>query len=354
MPTTAPIAIEAGRPTGLPGSSGCPGFDGRTEERMTMSRRDRWALLAAAMLVSGIAAAQSFPSRTIRLVSGVTPGSASDTTARIIAEKLQASLGQAVIVENKLGVGGLIGAAYVANAEPDGHTISIYTSAFTVAPLLSPGPLDPKNLAPVATIGTVPTVLVVSTAKSYKTVADLVAAAKAKAGAVVATTAGIGSSTHMNLERFRISAGIEVLHVPMKGAPDALTEVLTGRADFYFALPFQVGPQVKEGKLRALAVGSPKRSALFPDVPTTVEAGYPNSDYNFWIGALVASKTPREIVQRLNREFNAALAQPEVIDRMRKLGVDPLQLSLEQFEAMINKEFESNARLIKTAGIKAN
>src|SRR5436190_762224 len=195
MPTIAPIAIEAGQPTGLPGSWGCPGFDGRTEEK-TMLKRVCWTALAAASLASGIAAAQGFPSRTIHLVSGVTPGSASDTTARIVA------------------------------------------------------------------------------------------AAKAKAGAVVATTAGIGSSTHMNLERFRIAAGIEVLHVPMKGAPDALTEVLTGRADFYFALPFQVGPHVKEGKLRALAVGSPKRSALFPDVPTTVEAGYPNSDYNFWIGAL--------------------------------------------------------------------
>ena len=177
-----------------------------------MSKRNRWTLLAAAMLVSGIAAAQTFPSKTIHLVSGVTPGSASDTTARIVAEKLQASLGQAVIVENKLGVGGLIGAAYVAKADPDGHVISIYTSAFTVAPLLSPGPLDPKDLAPVATIGTVPTVLVVSTAKDYKSIADLVAAAKAKPGGLVATTAGIGSSTHMNLERFRISAEALKVH----------------------------------------------------------------------------------------------------------------------------------------------
>src|SRR6266705_2850286 len=331
MPTIAPIAIEAGRPTGSPGSSGCPGSDGRTEEK-TMLKRVFWTALAAASLASGVAAAQTFPSRTIHLVSGVTPGSASDTTARIVAEKLQASLGQAVIVENKLGVGGLIGAAYVAKAEPDGHVISIYTSAFTVAPLLSPGPLDPKELTPVATLGTVPTVLVVSTAKNYKTVADLVAAAKAKAGAVVATTAGIGSSTHMNLERFRIAAGIEVLHVPMKGAPDALTEALTGRADFYFALPFQVGPQVKEGKLRALAVGSPKRSALFPDV----------------------SKTPREIVLRLNKEFNAAVNSSEVREKFLKLGVDPLSMSLPDFEAMIRKEFEANAELIKAAGIKAN
>src|SRR6266700_1904860 len=330
MPTIAPIATGAGRPTGSPGSSGCPGSDGRTEEKKTMSMRNRWTVLAAAMLVSGIAAAQTFPSRTIHLVSGVTPGSASDTTARIVAEKLQASLGQAVIVENKLGVGGLIGAAYVAKAEPDGHTISIYTSAFTVAAVLSPGPLDPKELTPVATLGTVRTVL------------------------VVATTAGIGSSTHMNLERFRISAGIEVLQVPMKGAPDALTEVLTGRADFYFALPFQVGPQVKEGKLRALAVGSPRRSALFPDVPTTVEAGYPNSDYNFWIGALIASRTPRDIVQRLNKEFNAAVSSPEVREKFLKLGVDPLTMSLPDFDTMIKQEFESNARLIKAAGIQAN
>src|SRR5258708_4646833 len=321
---------------------------------MTTLERNRWSLFVAAMLVSGIAAAQSFPSRTIRLVSGVTPGSASDTTARIVAEKLQASLGQAVIVENKLGVGGLIGAAYVAHTEPDGHAISIYTSAFTVAPLLSPGPLDPKELTPVATIGTVPTVLVVSTAKNYRTVAELVAAAKAKPGAIVRNTAGIGSCKALNLDRFRISAGIDVLQLPMKGAPDALTEVLTGRADFYFALPFQVGPQVKEGKLRALAVGSPRRSALFPDVPTTVEAGYPNSDYNFWIGALVASKTPRDIVQRLNKEFNAAVSSPEVREKFLKLGVDPLTMSLPDFEAMIKQEFESNARLIKAAGIQAN
>src|SRR5438309_2282761 len=207
MPTIVPIAIEAGRPTGLPGNSGCPGSDSRTEERMAMSKRNRWTLLAATMLVSGIAAAQTFPSKTIHLVSGVTPGSASDTTARIVAEKLQASLGQAVIVENKLGVGGLIGAAYVAKADPDGHVISIYTYAFTTAQLLSHSPPDPKELTPVATLGTVPTVLVVSTAKNYKTVADLVAAAKAKAESVVATTAGLASSTYLNLERVRNIAG---------------------------------------------------------------------------------------------------------------------------------------------------
>jgi len=312
-----------------------------------------WLALALALAACG-ALAQGFPSRTVRLVSGVTPGSASDTMARIVAEKLQASLGQPVIVENRLGAGGLIGAQYVAKAEPDGHTIMVYASAFTVAPLLTPQALDPKELVPVATMATIPTVLVVTPARGYKNVADLVAAAKARPGQVVATSAGIGSATHMNLERFRISAGIDVLHVPLKGAPEALTEVITGRADFYFALPFQVTANVKSGKLLALAVGSPRRSALFAEVPTTVEAGYPNSDYNFWVGALISAKTPREIVLRLNREFTAAVNAPEVKERFLKLGADPLTMPLPEFEAMIREEFESNARLIKAAGIQAN
>ncbi len=314
----------------------------------------RGSLGVALGLAACTALAQGFPNKTVRLVSGVTPGSASDTMARIVAEKLQASLGQPVIVENRLGAGGLIGAQYVAKAEPDGHTIMVYASAFTVAPLLTPAALDPKDLVPVATMATVPTVLVVIPSKGYKSVADLVAAAKAKPGQVVASSAGIGSATHMNLERFRISAGIDVLHVPLKGAPEALTEVLTGRADFYFALPFQVAANVKGGKLLALAVGSPKRSALFPDVPTTVEAGYPNSDYNFWVGALMSAKTPREIVLRLNKEFTAAVNAPEVRERFLKLGADPLTMPLAEFEAMIRDEFEANARLIKAAGIKAN
>ncbi len=176
------------------------------------------AALLLALLGPGLALAQGFPSKTVRLISGVTPGSVTDTMARILAEKLPASLGQPVIVENRLGAGGLISGAYVAKAEPDGHTISIAASAFTVLTLLHPG-LDPKDLTPVATIATMPTALVVSPAKGYKTLAELVAAAKAKPGALVATTAGVGSATHMNLERFRFAAGIEVLNVHMKGAP---------------------------------------------------------------------------------------------------------------------------------------
>jgi tripartite-type tricarboxylate transporter receptor subunit TctC len=315
----------------------------------------KWLLAALlSLLVSGPVAAQGFPTKTIRLVSGVSPGSASDTMARVLAEKLSASLGQPVIVENRLGAGGAIAAKYVASAEPDGHLISVYTSAFTVAPLLNPGTFDPKDLMPVAALGTVPTVLISNPGKGYKTLADFVAAAKAKPGQVVMTTAGIGSSTHMNLERFRLAAGIEVLQLHMKGAPDAMSEVLAGRADGYFAPVFSVRKHVAAGTLVPLAVGSPKRTSIFPDLPTTTEAGYPNSDYNFWVGALVSSKTPREIAQRLNREFNAALALPDVRARVQELGVEPFDLSIEEFEALIRKELADNAALIKTAGIKPN
>jgi tripartite-type tricarboxylate transporter receptor subunit TctC len=316
-----------------------------------MIRYRTLALLPTLLLAATIALAQApFPSKTIRLVSGVSPGSASDTMARIIADKLAASLGQPVIVENKLGAGGLIAAQQVARGEPDGHLISIYTSAYTIAPLLTPGIINPDELTPVAAMAVVPTTLVVRPG-TFKTLAELVASAKAKPGSLVATSAGIGSSTHMNLERFCIAAGINVLHVPMKGAPDALTEVLGGRADLYFALTFQVTGYVKEGKLVALAMGSPKRSALLPDVPTTVEAGYPDSDYNFWVGALVSSRTPKYIVDRLHKEITAAVNDPDMRAQFLKIGADPLTMSQTEFEAMIRNEFEANARLVNAGKI---
>jgi tripartite-type tricarboxylate transporter receptor subunit TctC len=316
-----------------------------------MSRR--LAAVLAAALVPGLALAQGFPSKTVRLVSGTTPGSVTDTIARILAEKLTDTLGRPVIVENRLGAGGLIAATYVVNAEPDGHTIAVYASAFTVSSLLHPG-LDPKDLAPVATIATMPTVLVVSREKGYRTLADLVAAGKAKPGALVASTAGAGSATHMNLERFRFAAGIEVLNLHMKGAPEALTEVLTGRADFYFAPVFLARDHIRDGKLLALGMGSSKRSRLVPGLPTTVELGYPKSDYNFWIGALVPSGTPHDIVARLNREFDAAVRSSDVREHLVKLGAEPLTMSLPEFRAMIERDLEENAQLIKAAGIKVN
>jgi tripartite-type tricarboxylate transporter receptor subunit TctC len=305
------------------------------------------------LLFSLPAVSQSFPSKTVRFISGVTPGSASDTMARLLAEKLSQSLGQPVIVENRLGAGGLVGARYVAQqAEPDGHTIMMYASAFTVSTLLNPG-LDPKEMQPLAMVATIPTVLITPPGR-YKSIQEFVSAAKAQPGKLVCATAGVGSATHMALERFRFSAGFEVTNVHTKGAGEALTEVISGRADCYFALIFQAHKMRDAGKVQAHAVSGPQRSSLMPELPTTVQAGYPDSDYNFWIGALVSAKTPRPIVERLHKEINDAVQSPDINGRIRKLGADPLTLSLREFEALIASELETNARLIKAAGIKAN
>jgi len=303
-------------------------------------------------LLSTAALAQTFPSKQVRFVSGVTPGSASDTMARLLAEKLTAKWGQPVIVENKLGAGGLVGAKYVAQSEPDGHTIMMYASAFTVSTLLSPEVMNPKEMQAVAMVATIPTILVGAPGK-YKSVQDFVAAAKAQPGKLVCSDAGIGSATHMNFERFRFAAGIEVINVHTKGVSEALTEVIAGRADCYFALVFQAKRMADAGKVVALATGSPKRSGLMPDVPTTLELGYANSDYNFWVGAMVPSKTPRAIVDQLNADITEQVRSPEIGAAIRKLGCDPLPMTVKEFDDLIARELEENAILIKKAGIKA-
>src|ERR1700741_5074391 len=234
---------------------------------------NRFVLGFAAAALAFSASAQQFPTKTVRFVSGVTPGSASDTMARILAEKLQQKWGHPVIVENRLGAGGLVGAKYVAQSEPDGHLIMMYASAFTVSPLLNPEVMKTDELQPVATVATIPTVLVVQPEK-YKTIKEFVGAAKAKPGQLVCADAGVGSATHMAFERFRFSAGIpEVVNVHTKGVGEALTEVVSGRADCYFALVFQAKKMVDSGKIIALATSSPKRSALMPEIATLEEQG---------------------------------------------------------------------------------
>ncbi|HEX4928127.1 MAG TPA: tripartite tricarboxylate transporter substrate-binding protein [Burkholderiales bacterium] len=316
----------------------------------TLQRMAALALVA----FSATAAAQQFPTKTVRFVSGVTPGSASDTMARILAEKLQARWGQAVIVENKLGAGGMVGAKYVAQSEPDGHTIMMYASAFTVSPLLQPQVMKTSELQPVATVATIPTVLVTQPGK-YRTIQDFVAAAKASPGKMVCADAGIGSATHMAFERFRFSAGIpDVLNVHTKGVGEALTEVIAGRADCYFALVFQAKKMVAGGKVDGLATSAPKRSNLMPEIATLEEAGYRNASYNFWVGALVPAKTPRAIVEKLHGDITGLVESPEVSEQIRKLGCDPLPMPVKEFEAMVARELEENAALIKKAGIQAN
>jgi tripartite-type tricarboxylate transporter receptor subunit TctC len=310
------------------------------------------ATILALALAAGAQAEQQYPTKRVAFVSGVTPGSASDTMARILAEKLQQKWGQTVIVENRLGAGGLVGAKYVAQAEPDGHLIMMYASAFTVSPLLQPEVMKTDELQPVATVATIPTVLVVQPEK-YKTIKDFVSAAKANPGKLVCADAGIGSATHMAFERFRFAAGIQdVVNVHTKGVGEAMTEVIAGRADCYFALVFQAKKMVDSGKLAALATSSPKRSALMPNIATLEEQGFQNASYNFWVGALVAAKTPREIVDKLHDDITALVESPEVSEQIKKLGCDPLPMSVKEFEQMIAKEIRENGELIKKANIK--
>src|SRR2546421_8302103 len=345
MPITVPIAIAAARRTGSPRNS-----DYQNYRRMEMR-------LVASVLGLALAAsvqAQQFPSKRVALVSGVTPGSAADTMARILAEKLQQKWGQTVIVENRLGAGGLVGAKHVAGSEPDGHLIMMYASAFTVSPLLQPDVMKTSELQPVATVATIPTVLVAQPQK-YKTIKDFIGAAKAKPGELVCADAGVGSATHMAFERFRFAAGIpEVVNVHTKGVGEALTEVISGRADCYFALVFQAKKMVDAGKIGALATSSPKRSALMSEIPTLEEQGFQNASYNFWVGALVPAKTPRAIVDKLHDDITALVESPEVTDHIKKLGCDPLPQSVKDFEQMVAKEIHDNTELIKKANIKAN
>ena len=309
--------------------------------------------IALAALAAG-AAAQQFPSKRVAFVSGVTPGSASDTMARILADKLTAKYGQPVIVENRLGAGGLVGAKYVAGSDPDGHLIMMYASAFTVSPLLQPDVMKTSELQPAAMVATIPTVLVAQPEK-YKTLQEFIGAAKQKPGKLVCSDAGIGSATHMAFERFRFAAGIpEVVNVHTKGVGEAITEVVSGRADCYFALVFQAKKMVDAGKLTALATSSPKRSALMPEVATLEEQGLQNASYNFWVGALVAARTPRAIVDKLNADISALVESPEVTEQIKKLGCDPLTGSVKDFENMVAKEIRENTELIKKANIKAN
>jgi tripartite-type tricarboxylate transporter receptor subunit TctC len=204
----------------------------------------------------------------------------------------------------------------------------------------------------VAMVATIPTILVTPPGK-YKDVKDFVAAAKAQPGKLVCSDAGIGSATHMNFERFRFSAGIEVINIHTKGVSEALTEVISGRADCYFALVFQAKRMVEGGKVAALATGSPKRSSLMPDVPTTLELGYASSDYNFWVGAMVPAKTPRAVVDKLNADITELVKSAEIEAAIRKLGCDPLPMTVKEFDDLIARELQENAVLIKKAGIKA-
>jgi tripartite-type tricarboxylate transporter receptor subunit TctC len=323
-----------------------------------MKTRRTFLQLAAATLATPalprLAGAQAWPSKPIRAVIPFTAGSTIDIVGRIVLDPLSQQLGQPIVVENRGGAGGSIGAGQVAKSDPDGYTILVHAAAHSAAPAAYPNlSYDvSRDFAGVALFGSVPNVTVISPAKGIKTLQELVA--KAKDGNMTFASAGVGSATHWAAERLRLAAGFKATHVPFRGGPEALTEVMTGRVDF-MCIGISSGlPLVRDGKLLALAVNTPKRSVALPNVPTTLEAGYPNSEYVFWMGILAPAKTPRPIIDRLHAETMKALENPVVKQKFAPQGIEPMPLKPAEFDELIKKEVAANIELVKAAGLKFN
>ncbi|HKS60314.1 MAG TPA: tripartite tricarboxylate transporter substrate binding protein [Xanthobacteraceae bacterium] len=305
---------------------------------------------------STVVHAQAWPQKPLRAVVPFAAGSSTDIVPRIVFEQLGLQLGQTIVVENRAGAGGTIGALSVAKAESDGYTLLASGSSHTIAPALYPKlGYDPaRDFIAVVPFGISPNVLVVSPASAFKTAADLVAAAKARPGALTFSSVGVGTATHMSAERFNISTGIDALHIPFKGGAEAMTEVIAGRVDYFFGPPALVGPQIRDGKLRALAVNGRSRSPFLPNVPTTRELGFIDAEYPIWYGLFVPSKTPREIVDRLRDETAKALQAPRVRERLDALAVDPMPMTAGEFEAFVQNEIVLNAALVRKLGLKTD
>lgn len=314
-------------------------------------------VIAAALsiaLAAMEAYAQTWPAKPLRAVVPAGAGSTVDIVPRVVFEQLSAQLGQNIVVENRPGAGTTIGSALAAKASPDGHTFLVNSSAHTITPALYPKlSYDAaRDFMPVVPLGISPQVLVTSPAKGYRTLGSLIAASKAKPGAFNFSSVGLGTATHMAAERFRVSAKLDAIHVPFKGGGEAMSEVIAGRVEFFFGPVGLVLPNVRDGKLLALAVNSTKRSSSLPDVPTTREAGLPDAEYPFWFGIFVPAKTPGAVVDKLNRETLAALKAPKVRERLATLGVEPMAMTPPEFGTYVGQEFVVNATLVKTIGLR--
>ena len=316
-------------------------------------RFSRTALMSAALLaLVSAAGAADYPTKPIRLVIGFAPGGGTDTTARALSNKLSASLNQQVVVDNRPGHSGTIAADIVAKGTPDGHTVLLGTIALVVNPSLSEKmPFDTlKDLAPVTRAADSTNILVVHPSIAAKSVKELVALAKGKP--LNGGSSGIGGTGHLAVELFNLQAGTKITHVPYKGGGPAMVDLLGGNIHLIFATAASSIGHIKAGKIRAIAVTTAKRSALVPDLPTIAESGLPGYEANNWNGFFVPAKTPRPIVNRLNKEITAALNAPDIKDFLFKQGLDAAPSTPEEFTAYMKSEMAKWAKVIKAAGIK--
>jgi tripartite-type tricarboxylate transporter receptor subunit TctC len=315
-------------------------------------------MLAAAALCSSAALDQAFtqswPSKPVTVVVPFSPGSATDIIARTVFSQVGTQLGTTFVVQNQVGAGGTLAEASVARSSPDGYTLLFASSAHTVAPLLQRKlPYDPrKDLVAVTPVATQPNILVVSPNKGILTLQDLVARGKANPDSLNYATVGVGTASHVISERLRKVAGFDATMITFKGSAEGMTEVMTGRIDFFFTPILPALPFLHDRKIIPIAVASKRRAAALPDVPTTIEAGFPNSEYEFWFGVFLPAKTPREIRARLHSEIMEAVKHPEVRDRVAALGGEVFTMEAEEFEAYVQKEFETNEAFVRDSGLK--
>jgi tripartite-type tricarboxylate transporter receptor subunit TctC len=305
--------------------------------------------VAAVCTVHSVAVAQEWPTRSIQTISAVSAGNAGDIVARIVLDQVSKQIGQAFVLENRPGAGGTLGSASVAKADPDGHTVLLLTSSQASYVVMHKNlPYDPiRDFAPVAMFGVQPSVLVAAPSKGWKTLADLIAAAKDKPGALNYASAGLGSASHWPAERLKLAARLNVQHIPFRGPVEAFTEVMTGRVDFYYLPIVPALPHIRDGKVVALAVSTPQRAPSLPEVPSVVEAGYAEAQYLFWGGIAFPAKTPRAIVNRLHQETHRALEVPAVQERLKQMGVQPMPMSVDQFTKFFHDEVAATVQLAK-------
>lgn len=325
-----------------------------------MITRRQFALATLALGASAAmvlpAAAQTWPDRPIKFVVTAPAGSSLDVLARTIADKLTPRLGQSVVIENKPGAGGTAATAEVAKAAPDGYMMVMgFNGPFAFAPLLQKLPYDvAKDLAPVVTTSSQPNVLAVNAALPVKTLAELVAYAKANPGKLSYASVGNGSSSHLNMELFKQMAGIDAVHIPFNGSPPAVTATVQGETQMMFAVMQPLQAQIQAGKLRAIAVTTAKRFPLLPDLPSIAESGYPGFEALAWNGIMVPAATPKPVIARLNAEIDAILRDPDIVSRMQAQGFALVGGTPEQFGALVKRESETWAPVIRKVGLKVD
>jgi tripartite-type tricarboxylate transporter receptor subunit TctC len=319
-----------------------------------MSVNLRLAIVALAVGLCAEAQAQTWPTKPLRAFIPFAAGSATDLVPRALFEPLATELGQPIVVENRGGAGGTIAGNAVVRSEPDGYTLLATGSNLTIAPWIVPNmPYDTvKELSSALMIGQNANVLIVSTARGWKTAQDLVAAAKAKPGSINYSSAGVGTATHLSAEKFRLSAGFEAVHIPYKGGAEALADVLGGRVDFYFCPISTALPFIADGRVVALAVSTASRASDLPNVPSTLEAGSVNSDLAIWYGVLMPAKTPRNIVDKFHAAGMKVPAMPAMRAKLKQLAVDPMPMTPPEMDKFVAREIAANGKLIKAAGIQ--